>query len=160
MSPARPGRKRTISSLRYFAPAVEAAWEEVAELTAGGEGRAPAPPLEVGQRLAALAAELPATLPEREHLAARILALAGAPEVVEAELARLDDVLLTAAENALKPDQRQRLAEETGAAMEEWRRRLPPDAVAAAADRLRRQTVRRRLGLPVLSLFAAPPESD
>src|SRR5262245_5879970 len=55
------GAKGRISSLRYCAPAVEHAWEEVASLTAAGR-TAPAEPIDIAARLAALAAALPAEL--------------------------------------------------------------------------------------------------
>src|SRR6185295_3536233 len=54
--------KGKISSLRYCAPAVDAAWEEVRELTAPGR-RVEAPAFEVPPRLAALAAAWPAGRP-------------------------------------------------------------------------------------------------
>src|SRR5690349_17979968 len=57
------GAKGKISSLRYCAPAVEAAWEELRELTAVGE-RAEAPAFEIRPRLAALAAALSRSFPE------------------------------------------------------------------------------------------------
>src|SRR5436305_4453642 len=52
------GAKGKISSLRYCAPAVEAAWADLRELTAPGH-RVPAPDFAGAPRLAALAAALP-----------------------------------------------------------------------------------------------------
>src|SRR3954453_8873047 len=69
------GAKGKISSLRYVAPAVEAAWAALRELTAPGH-RAEAPDFQVAPRLAALAAALPADLAD---FAARVAALAGDP---------------------------------------------------------------------------------
>src|SRR3954452_25306063 len=69
------GAKGKISSLRYCAPAVEAAWGDLRELTAPGH-RVEAPASEVAPRVAALAAALPQDL----DLAARIAALAGDPQ--------------------------------------------------------------------------------
>src|SRR3954449_609946 len=68
------GAKGRISSLRYCAPAVEAAWADLRELMAPGD-RAAAPAFEVTPRLVALAASLPPSLPGREALAARLIAL-------------------------------------------------------------------------------------
>src|SRR3954447_12505200 len=68
------GAKGKISSLRYCAPAVEAAWGELKELTAPGQ-RAAAPAFDVAPRLAALAAALPPSLPGREALTSRFNAL-------------------------------------------------------------------------------------
>src|SRR5215475_13765984 len=65
------GAKGKISSLRYCAPAVEAAWEELRELTAPGE-RSEAPAFEIRPRLAALATALPRSFPE---IRARIVAI-------------------------------------------------------------------------------------
>jgi len=145
--------KGKISSLRYCAPAVEAAWEEVRELTAPGR-RAGAEELEVAPRLAALAASLPAGLPDRETLAARIAALDGDPQEVEDQLSALDREVLDAAAAGLEAD----VLAEIDAAVEKtlaaFGKRLPADEVEHSRLRLARQVLRRRLGLPVLSLFS------
>ena len=148
------GAKGKISSLRYCAPAVEAAWTDLKELTAPGH-RAAAPAFEVAPRLAALAAWLPSSL---SSLATRVAALAGDPQQVEDRLAALDREMLDAAAAGLTGEDRT----EIGAAVEKTltllRGRLPADELETSRDRLFRQTLRRRLGLPVLSLFS--PEAE
>ncbi|MBW8877206.1 MAG: hypothetical protein JF614_19750 [Acidobacteria bacterium] len=148
------GAKGKISSLRYCAPAVEAAWTDLKELTAPGH-RAAAPAFEVAPRLAALAASLP---PSLSGLATRVAALAGDPQQVEDRLAALDREMLDAAAAGLTGEDRT----EIGAAVEKTlallRGRLPADELETSRDRLFRQTLRRRLGLPVLSLFS--PEAE
>ena len=151
------GAKGKISSLRYCAPAVEAAWSDLKELTAPGH-RAAAPAFEVAPRLAALTASLPRILPGREALTARLAALGGDPQEVEDRLAALDREMLDAATEGLDAESR----EEIGAAVEKTLTllggRLPADELETSRDRLARQALRRRLGLPVLSLFS--PEAE
>jgi len=148
------GAKGKISSLRYCAPAVEAAWADHKELTAPGH-RAVAPAFEVALRLAALAASLP---PFLSGLATRVSPLAGDPQDVEERLAALDREMLDAAVDGLTGEDRA----EIGAAVEKTlallRGRLPADEIETSRERLFRQTLRRRLGLPVLSLFS--PEAE
>src|SRR3954447_3427383 len=83
------GAKGKISSLRYCAPAVEAAWADLRELTVPAR-RAEAPAFEVAPRLASLAARLRA----REALSARVAGLSGDPQEVEEHLAALDRQML------------------------------------------------------------------
>ncbi len=151
------GGKGRVNSLRYLAPAVDAAWAEASEMAAPGAPGEEAP-LDVAARLAALAAALPEDLAGRAELAGRILALAGDSAVVERALAALDTDLLTRAEGALSPA----LAAEIGAAVEATvatlAARLPAAEIDRARGRLRQQALRRRLGLPILSLFSPLPE--
>jgi hypothetical protein len=155
------GAKGRISSLRYCAPAIEAAWSELRELTAPGE-RAAAPDLDISGRLHALAAALPEDLPERPAWAGRVVGLTGSSQSVEERLAALDHELVEAAGRGLGEAAageidgavRQTLAGLAG--------RLPEDEIERSRERLRRQILRKRLRLPVLSLFspeaeAAPP---
>ncbi|HXU46157.1 MAG TPA: hypothetical protein VN783_11575 [Thermoanaerobaculia bacterium] len=156
------GAKDKVSSLRYGARAVEAAWEEIQELTALGE-TLPAPALDVPVRLAALAGALERALPEAAALASRMRALAGAAESVERELARLDEELLATAEGALPGDEAAALVSEVERSMAALAKRLPAEEIERARERLRRQAVRRRLSLPLLSLFspdAEPPDES
>lgn len=149
------GAKGKISSLRYCAPAVEVAWEELKELSAPGH-RAEAPAFEVTPRLAALAAALPESL--RDAFAGRITALDGDAQAVEKHLASLDREMLDAATAALDGES----SAEIGAAVEKTlaslKGRLPAEDLERSRERLVRQTLRRRLGLPVLSLFS--PEAE
>ncbi len=148
------GAKGKISSLRYCAPAVEAAWTDLKELTAPGQ-RAAAPAFEVAPRLAALAAALP---PSLSSLATRVAALAGDPQQVEDRLAALDREMLDAAMDSLTGEDRAGIDAAVEKTLTLLRGRLPADELAASRDRLFRQALRRRLGLPVLSLFS--PEAE
>ena len=136
---------------------MEAAWADLKELTAPGQ-RAVAPAFEVAPRLAALAAALPRALAGRETLAARLALLGGDPQDVEERLAALDREMLDGVAAGLDPEERT----EVGAAVEKTLAllsgRLPAEEIEASRDRLFRQTLRRRLGLPVLSLFS--PEAE
>src|SRR5215207_2129060 len=99
------GAKGKISSLRYCASAVEAAWADLRELTAPGE-RAEAPVFEVRPRLAALAAALPAAFSGRELLAQRIETLDGDPQQVEHQLSSIDREMLDVAMDGLDGEAR------------------------------------------------------
>jgi hypothetical protein len=164
--------KGRISSLRYCAAAVEKAWTERRELIAPGR-RAPAPRLQVGPRLAALAAALPADLPRRETFATRILELAGdpaagsspssssslrSPSEIEERLGELDRELLAAVEEDLPAAARRALEAEVERALAGIARRLPAAEIAGARERLARQHLRQHLRLPLLSLFS--PEAE
>jgi hypothetical protein len=151
--------KGRISSLRYCAPAVEAAWDEVRELTAPGR-RAEAPALAVPPRLAALAASLPAELPDREALAARIAALEGDPQEVEERLSGLDREMLEAAAGGLPAELRAEIDSTVEKTLAGLAGRLPADDLEGSRTRLVRQVLRRRLSLPMLSLFSPEAEGD
>jgi hypothetical protein len=162
---AARGAKGRIQSLRYCREPVEAAWAEIQSLTGPGR-RLEAEPLDLPPRLAALSAALPEGLPGREELAGRIRALAGPggdahpldSESVEAALATFDRRLLDQAAAALAEDARAALEGELEATLGSLAARLPAEELEAARDRLRRQLLRRRLRLPVLSLFS--PEAE
>lgn len=151
------GAKGKVSSLRYCAPAVEAAWQELRDLVAGGE-RAAAEPFRVGPRLEALAAALPAALPGREALAQRIATLAGDAQSVEEALAGLDRGMLQSALGGLSDEAEAELAAAVAASLARLQARLPEAEVEEARQRLVGQLLRRRLGLPLLSLFS--PEAE
>jgi hypothetical protein len=149
--------KGKISSLRYCAPAVEAAWADLRELTAPGH-RVEAPAFEVAPRLAALAASLPAALPGREALASRLGAFAGDPQEVEAHLSALDREMLDRAWEGLDGQVRSEIDAAVEKTLASLGGRLPAAELESSRERLARQTLRRRLGLPVLSLFS--PEAE
>jgi len=151
------GAKGRISSLRYCAPAVEAAWAELQDLTAPGR-RAAAPALEVAPRLAALAAALPPGLPGRAALAARITALAGEPHEIEECLANLDQEAIAAADAGLDAAARAGLDAAVEKTLASLGGRLPAEELDRSRGRLARQILRGRIGLPVLSLFS--PEAE
>ena len=146
--------RRGISSLRYFGAAVHAAWAERLELEAGG-GRPrsdPGPPL--AARLAALAAGLPGRLPGRAEVAARILALDGALEQVEAALGRLDRELLARLESALTDGERAALRARVDRALVAGLAAAPAAELAEARARLFARALREHAELPLLSLFS------
>ncbi|HEY4561955.1 MAG TPA: hypothetical protein VIJ36_03195 [Thermoanaerobaculia bacterium] len=147
------GAKGRISSLRYCAPAVEAAWADLRELTAPAR-RAEAPAFEVVPRLAALAA----SLPDRETLAARITSLSGDPQEVEEHLSILDRQMLDQAWEGLDGEARSAVEAAVEKTLASLAGRLPAGELASSRERLVRQTLRRKLGLPVLSLFS--PEAQ
>lgn len=171
---AERGATDRVSSLRYCAPAVEAAWVErqmllAAGLRAGnppaGEGEQALPaargatgdPAEVGQsiatRLGVLADRLPEQLPEVAVWRARIVGLRGEAPVVEDQLRILDGALVDAARCLLSAAEQSEIAAEVGRLSAGLRQRLPAAEVGRARERLERQMVRRQLQLPLLSLF-------
>jgi len=152
--------KRGISSLRYFRAAVAAAWDEALALQAGGNRVATAAEPSVAERLAALSARLPAQLPGRADLAAALGALSGSVEAVEPELAKLDARTLARLEAGLDDGGRKAIDDEVARALAPLGSRLSPAARNEAANRLRGQALRRRFGLPLLSLFAPEALGD
>jgi hypothetical protein len=152
------GAKGKISSLRYCAPAVEAAWEERRELSTPGE-RAEAPAFDLAARLHTLAGRLPAAFPGRDLLAGRVETLGGDPETVEEALAGLDREMLAAATAALGAPDREAIAAAVEKTLTGLRGRLPAAELERSRERLAHQILRQRLGLPVLSLFSPDAES-
>lgn len=152
------GAKGRISSLRYCAPAVEAAWAERRELTAPGE-RLEAPAFDPSVRLRALAASLPPELAGRAGLAARIAALSGDPPDIEEGLAALDREMLAAAAASLDETLRGEVEAAVEKTLSGLRGRLPADELERSRERLTWQVLRRRLALPVLSLFSTEAEA-
>src|SRR5688500_13177588 len=101
------GARGRINSLRYCAPAIEAAWAEVQELQGPARREASGEELAVGERLG----ELAGALPEAEAWdawRARLLALEGAPAEVEERLRLLDDELVAEVERHLGGAERER----------------------------------------------------
>lgn len=150
---ARERKRRNISALRYFKAAVEAAWIEVESLSAGGR-KERLEPLRIEDRLRRLAAALPDELAERTRWSTSIEALRGEVEEVEAALTLLDRALLDDLTRSLAPAAESELEATIERALDGLRERLP----AAERDRvhrhLRGQLVRKRFGVPVLSLFS------
>jgi hypothetical protein len=153
---AERGAAGKIQSLRYCAPAVEAAWEEVEALTAGGRRRE-APAVDVGARLAALAASLP---PAQTRLAERVRGLAGSTSDVERALAALDEEMMAASLAELSDNERRALEGRTATALTALSDRIGAQELTEARDRLLRQALRRARGLPVLSLFSSEAAAD
>jgi hypothetical protein len=144
------GAKGKISSLRYCAPAVEAAWADLRELTAPAH-RVEAPDFETAPRLAALAAALPKDF---ASFAERVAVLAGDPQVVEELLSGLDREMLDHAEQAADGELRAEVQASVEKTLAMLGGRLPAGELESSRERLARQTLRRKLGLPVLSLFS------
>lgn len=141
------GTKGRISSLRYCAPAVEAAWADLRELTAPGE-RGEAPALDIPSRLRNLAARVP---PE---IAPRVAGLHGDAPSVEAALSALDREMLAMAETSLEEAARREVDAAVEKTLSALRGRLPAEELERSRERLAHQVLRQRLGLPVLSLFS------
>ena len=155
------GAKGRVSSLRYFAPAVEAAWQEIRDLVAIGE-TLPAPDLDVPARLAALGLTLDrAGSSVGREVAERVRALsspAAYAETVERQLAALDAEMLDRTDRTLPAEDLAAVAAEVTKSVQKLSGRLPAAEIESARDRLRRQAVRRRAGLPLLSLFSPDAE--
>lgn len=162
------GDDRKVSSLRYCAPAVEAWWKRLRELTAPGDRTAVErgePALELAPRLEALASALPEELSRRNEVAERIRALAEEddPRRVEEALGALEADLLDALLADLPEDDRAALEGEAEASLASLADRMTREDARRTRDRLMRQKARRRAGLPTLSLFAPeaePPAPD
>ncbi len=157
------GGKGRVSSLRYFAPAVESGWQEIRELQAVGESL-PAPALDLPERLATLAAALDRTpAAAGRDVAQRVRALAvpsAHAEGIERELATLDAEMLERADRDLSSEGLAAVAADVERSLKKLAARLPSEEIEAARERLRRQAVRRRTRLPLLSLFSPDAESE
>jgi len=151
------GSRERLNTLRYYARAVESSWEAVEELRASGR-RTATPGIDLRARLAALAAALPEATPDRAAVAARVAGLEGDTERVEQALAALDRELLAAAESDLSDADRDAVETQLDETVAGLFGSLFAGDVDRARERLRRQVLRRRLGLPVLSLFS--PEAE
>lgn len=147
---------RTISGLRYFRAAVEAAWEEMLALKAGGRAEE-AVALPVEARLGNLASRLPTALPLRARWVAALadLAVKGGPaSEVEEALRALDAELLRTLSAGLDTAESVALGGQVDQALARLRGRLPEDELAIASARVGEQLLRRRFAAPVLSLFS------
>lgn len=147
---------RTISGLRYFRAAVEAAWDEMLALKAGGRAEEVIA-LPVETRLGNLAARLPARLPLRStwtQALAELAAAGGVASAVEESLRSLDAEMLQALRTALDATEGRALAEQVEGALARLRGRLGEDEVEVASARVMEQLLRRRFEAPVLSLFS------
>ncbi len=162
------GSRGRISSLRYCAPAVEAAWEERAELVAPGR-RHTAVAFDTAGRLRRLAAALPPALAGTRDLRRRLAALAERaepestgldPQVVEERLADLDRAVLEDALAALDGEERTALDAKAARSLAGLAGRLPADEIERARERLVHQLLRARLGLPMLSLFSLEAQAE
>ena len=153
------GAKGKVQGLRYCASAVEKAWLERQELAATGK-RQEAPTLELPERLRRLSESLLACESVTEDLARRVAALEGTPENIEAALQRFDQEMIEMVMDRLDVSSLDEIKESIETSLTKLRSRLGESESARVRDRLMREAVRRRLDLPVLSLFAVGPTSQ
>lgn len=151
------GSEDRVSSLRYCARAVESGWGRAEEL-AGPARRSTRPGLDTGARLEALARSIPAGFPDADLIARRVLELRGDAAAVEAALVAIDDAMLESAAAQLDAEERGALDRWVERRLESLRERFDSDQLTRAATRLRSRELRRRAGLPLLSLFS--PEAE
>jgi len=139
-----------VQSLKYCAPAVESAWRRQRELASAAVGGMPQP-FEPAERLARLAALLPADL---AAIGRRVVALGGSPEAIDGALAELDRELLRTAAAGLTAREREELEEGVERRLVRFAERVPAGELEESRRRLWETELRERLGLPVLSLFS------
>ena len=151
---ARTARGATskVQGLRYCQSAVESLWAEQRELRASGDRRRPKT-IDVPARLAQIAAQLETNKRVPTDLAPRVLALQGGPEEVEAALARLDAAMIETAADSLAATERQALERTVEESLTRLQGRIEPAETTVTRERLRHEGLRRRLDLPILSLF-------
>jgi hypothetical protein len=152
------GSEDRVSSLRYCARAVESGWRRAEEL-AGPPRRSTPPTLDTAARLAALARSIPAVFPGAERIAENVRGLRGDAAAVEAGLVVLDDAMLESAEGRLDGAEKAELDRFVERRLDSMRERFDADELARAATRLRARELRRRVGLPLLSLFSPDAEA-
>lgn len=150
---AERGAAGPVQSLRYCAPAVEAAWQGARDRRRA-DRRETVAPLDVEARLEALAAALPDSLADVERWRSRVRALSGSADQVEGRLAELEARLLVAVAEGLQPAERVALAERVERGLGALDRRVGEAELETTRSRLFEQALRRARGLPVLSLFA------
>lgn len=78
----------------------------------------------------------------------------GEPDEVERELAAIDGLLVVESEAVLEEGAREELKREAEASLESYRERMPEKVYRAALESAYRRRLRRRLGLPTLSLYS------
>ena len=155
-SPEKRGRSG-VRSLKYFDSAVTRAWEEARGLgIAGDDAGRDGEPIDIEERIGALAAALPSSIPEAAGIESRLEALEGTAEQIERQLAELDDELMKAIEKTLTVAERRAIEADVGAALDRLGSRIEDDQRARIRIHLRSRQLRRLKGLPILSLFASP----
>ncbi|MGH9380525.1 MAG: hypothetical protein ACRD2Z_07930 [Thermoanaerobaculia bacterium] len=151
---AARGSRGRINSLRYVAPAVEAAWERARELQASGHAPAAVPGPSVEERLDRLADALSDVLGGGPRWYDAIRALSGTPEAVEARLGELEAELHDELRAGLDAETANRLACEVEEALTRVAARLAPEERQRLSRQLESRALRRHFALPVLSLFS------
>ena len=137
--------------LRYYAKAVEHAFDQRSRLHAPGY-REDSAPLELEQRLHRLAVAVPEA-PWSAGAREAIEALSGGAEAIEEKLAELEDDLLARAQQGFDPAEAERFQAELTNALDRLSDRMPGGDMVSARRRLERQILRRFLNLPEMSLF-------
>lgn len=117
-----------------------------------GDGEDPG--LDLPARLENLAAALPPSLAGRNVVAEQIRAFEGGAEAIEKNLAELEREVVRQATEALPPAEVDAVERELADSLATITQRLPADKVERAGDRLREEILRRRMKLPVLSIFS------
>jgi hypothetical protein len=153
--------ERRIQGLRYCAPAVEEAWREVRDLSIVA-GRMDAEPIDVSGRLQLLSAQLPTDPPVVQKLRQELLSLSGSAEQVEESLVTMERRLLDELSMNLDGATMDRLRTRAAESLERMGGRVAPADRQDLEDRLIRESLRKELDLPTLSLFAVadPPSAD
>ncbi len=147
--------RRGISSLRYFAAAVEVAWRESLEHAAGGAMPRPSDPgPPIATRLDRLARSLPGDLPAVASLRGRLARLRGDFDSVERDLMVLEGEVLDRAEENLEDSVRREILDRVERAMGRLAALGSTEELEETRHRLIRQALRSQLELPVFSLFA------
>ncbi len=146
-------KHKKVWTMAYCKRAVAVAWRRQQELQAPA-AVAREEELDLPARLGNLAAALPAGLVRRDAVAERIRALEGDPEAIEQKLAEIDREVARQARDSLSESENEEIERELTASRRALAERLPADELERAGDRLREEILRRRLALPVLSLFA------
>lgn len=147
------GAKGRVQSLRYCREAVETAWEELQELVAPSR-RDEAETVDAAAQLELLVKALPdVDVVERLDLGNRIRAIDGAMSEREKALGALESEVYAAVAADLSKDERKALEQRVDTVLADLPEPLEGLERDRAAERLRRQILRRRMGLPQLTLF-------
>jgi hypothetical protein len=154
---AEAGKRGSVRSLKYCQSAVKQSWLARQELAAPA-ARGDQVEMDIETRLLNLAAALPGSLPERDRLYRQIRELEGGVQDVEHELSLLDRQVMEALRSGITPEATAKIERGVEEVLARLETRLPADERPAVRERLFDQAVRRRAGLPVLSLFS--PEAQ
>ena len=149
---SRPGADHIVT-LRYFRRPVENAWNALGAVRASGL-RGEAEALDVASRLGQLAEALPSEWQGSEALGREILALEGNPEQIEKALTQLEDDLLARLEKDLGEGEKDEIDGIIDRTLGSLGGHVEAAELETTRRRLKREAVRRRHALPVLSLFA------
>jgi hypothetical protein len=167
----RPKAQVKPRRLGYCRQTVEAAFRRFREASLGGRAGAMAEEgsgasshlAEISSRLRELAAEWAERRRELAMLLERtsdaLASLAERPDEaygeIERELAAVEARLMVETESILGGAVREELRQEAEASLESYRERMPEKIYRAALESAYRRRLRRKLGLPTLSLYAA-----